>query len=307
MKSKPNDSSELTRLERKVRIAQTWEDIRDYLLCMLGGVIYAAGVNLIVFPIGLYIGNMTGIAQIIQDLLNTIAPGLMDIRGILLLAMNIPLLVISFTTINRKFFMKTVLTIVVLSVAMQLIPVKLIIPGVTDMLTLCIIGGLVTGLGAGLSLRSGGSGGGVDILGVYFSIKRNDFSVGKVSLLISLLIYVYALFTFPAEVVIYSVIFTLIYVTAVDRIHFQNLKTQVTIVSQNRGVLDLITKKIVRGASYWDAKGAYTDEPRYLIMTVVSKYELIRLRKLVFELDPKAFLIEGKEVNVTGYYPSHFF
>jgi uncharacterized membrane-anchored protein YitT (DUF2179 family) len=81
----------------------------------------------------------------------------------------------------------------------------------------------------------------------------------------------------------------------------------VTIVSQDRGVLDLITKKIVRGASYWDAKGAYTDEPRYLIMTVVSKYELIRLRKLVFELDPKAFLIESNEVNVTGYYPSHFF
>ena len=126
-------------------------------------------------------------------------------------------------------------------------------------------------------------------------------------MLISLLIYVYALFTFPAEVVIYSVIFTLIYVTTVDRIHFQNLKTQVTIVSQDKGVLDLITKKIVRGASYWDAKGAYTDEPRYLIMTVVSKYELIRLRKLVFELDPKAFLIEGNEVNVTGYYPSHFF
>lgn len=307
MKSKPKDRSELERLERKVRIAQTWGDVKDYLFCLLGGVIYAAGINLIVFPIGLYIGNMTGIAQIIQDLLKAFAPGLTDIRGILLLAMNIPLLIISFTTINRKFFMKTVLTIVVLTAAMQLIPVRLIVPGVTDMLTLCIIGGLVTGLGAGLSLRSGGSGGGVDILGVYFSIKRNDFSVGKVALLISLLIYVYALFTFPAEVVIYSVIFTLIYVTTVDRIHFQNLKTQVTIVSQDKGVLDLITKKIVRGASYWDAKGAYTDEPRYLIMTVVSKYELIRLRKLVFELDPKAFLIEGNEVNVTGYYPSHFF
>jgi uncharacterized membrane-anchored protein YitT (DUF2179 family) len=307
MKTQKKTLTEAQKLEKSIKAAQTWDDLRDYLLCVLGGVIYAAGINLIVFPIGLYIGNMTGIAQIIQDLVRLVIPNLADIRGLLLLALNAPLLVISFTTINRKFFFKTVITIIVMSIAMQLIPVRLIVPGITDMLTLCIIGGLVTGLGAGLSLRSGGSGGGVDILGVYFSLKRNDFSVGKVSLFISLLVYVYALFNFPAEVVIYSVIFTLIYITTIDRVHFQNVKTQITIVSQNKGVLDLITKQIVRGASYWDAKGAYTDEPRFLIMTVVSKYELIRLRKLVFELDPKAFLIEGNEVNVTGYYPSHFF
>ena len=307
MKTQKKTLTEAQKLEKSIKAAQTWDDLRDYLLCVLGGVIYAAGINLIVFPIGLYIGNMTGIAQIIQDLVRLVIPNLADIRGLLLLALNAPLLVISFTTINRKFFFKTVITIIVMSIAMQLIPVRLIVPGITDMLTLCIIGGLVTGLGAGLSLRSGGSGGGVDILGVYFSLKRNDFSVGKVSLFISLLVYVYALFNFPAEVVIYSVIFTLIYITTIDRVHFQNVKTQITIVSQNKGVLDLITKQIVRGASYWDAKGAYTDEPRFLIMTVVSKYELIRLRKLVFELDPKAFLIEDNEVNVTGYYPSHFF
>ncbi len=307
MKTQKKTLTEAQKLEKSIKAAQTWDDLRDYLLCVLGGVIYAAGINLIVFPIGLYIGNMTGIAQIIQNLVRLVIPNLADIRGLLLLALNVPLLVISFTTINRKFFFKTVITIIMMSIAMQLIPVRLIVPGITDMLTLCIIGGLVTGLGAGLSLRSGGSGGGVDILGVYFSLKRNDFSVGKVSLFISLLVYVYALFNFPAEVVIYSVIFTLIYITTIDRVHFQNVKTQITIVSQNKGVLDLITKQIVRGASYWDAKGAYTDEPRFLIMTVVSKYELIRLRKLVFELDPKAFLIEGNEVNVTGYYPSHFF
>lgn len=307
MKQERKTLSDEDRLTRITRRDLFWNDVKDYLLCMLGGVIYAAGVNLIVFPMGLYIGNMTGIAQIIQDLLKVIVPGLTDIRGILLLAMNIPLLIISFTTSNRKFFMKTVLTIIMLTVAMKLIPVKSIIPGVTDMLTLCLIGGLVTGLGSGLSLWSGGSAGGVDILGVYFSLKRNDVSVGKVALFISLLVYVYALFNYPAAVVIYSVIFTLIFVSIVDRVHFQNLMTQVTIVSQDKGVLDLITKKILRGASYWDAKGAYTDEPRYLIMTVVSKYELIRLRKLVFELDPKAFLIEGNEVNVTGYYPNHFF
>lgn len=307
MKSKKKVVNELETIEKGIRKSRLWGDVSDYLMCILGGVIYAAGINLIVFPVGLYIGNMTGIGQIIQDLLRLVIPGLQDIRGVLMFGLNVPLLVMSFTTINRKFFLKTILTILVMSIALQLIPVRMIIPGITDMLTLCIIGGLITGFGAGLSLRSGGSGGGVDILGVYFALKRNDFSVGKVSLIISLLVYVYALFTFPTEIVIYSVIFTLIYVSVVDRVHFQNLKIQVTIVSQNKGVLGLITKEITRSASYWEVKGAYTDEPRFLIMTVVSKYELIRLRRLVFELDPHAFLVEGTEVNVVGHFPSHFF
>ncbi|HNY83675.1 MAG TPA: YitT family protein [Anaerolineaceae bacterium] len=307
MKREKKELNEADRLERKMRAARTWRDIGDYLLCMLGGVIYSAGVNLIVFPIGLYIGNYTGIAQIIQDILRHFFPGMADIRGLLLLAMNIPMLVVSFTIINRKFFFKTVLTIIMVTVSMQLIPVKQIIPGITDTLTLCIIGGLVAGLGSGLSLRSGGSAGGVDILGVYLSLKREGYSVGKVALIISLLVYAYTLFTFPVAIVIYSIIFTLILVYVIDQVHFQNRKIQVTIVSKDRGVLDLITKKIVRGASYWEVKGAYTDEPRYLITTVVSKYELIRLRRLVIELDPHAFLIEGTEVNVTGYFPSHFF
>ena len=81
MKREKKELNEADRLERKMRAARTWRDIGDYLLCMLGGVIYSAGVNLIVFPIGLYIGNYTGIAQIIQDILRHFFPGMADIRG----------------------------------------------------------------------------------------------------------------------------------------------------------------------------------------------------------------------------------
>lgn len=284
-----------------------WEDLRDYALCILGGVIYAAAVNFFVVPLGLYIGNMTGVAQIIMDVARIFVPNLKDITGILLLGLNVPLFILSFSTINRKFFFKTLLTVLALTFALQIIPVRQIIPDLNDTLTLCVIGGLLAGFGAGLSLRSGGSAGGVDIIGVYWTMKNPNFSVGKVSLLISLLVYVYALFKFPLVVLVYSVIFTLICVFIIDMVHFQNVKIGVTIITHNKDVLPFITHSLQRGATYWESKGAWADGPQFIITTVVSKYELPRLRKGVMDNDPQAFMIENDSVTVTGNFFTHFF
>ena len=144
-------------------------------------------------------------------------------------------------------------------------------------------------------------------MGVYISMKHNNFSVGRVGLFISLVVYSYALFMNPPLIMVYSVIFTLIYAFMMDRTHYQNVKINVMVITRNRKILPFITQEIQRGATYWDGKGAYTDTDFIVINTVVSKYELIRLRRGVLDLDPKAFFIENNAVNVTGYFPSHFF
>jgi uncharacterized membrane-anchored protein YitT (DUF2179 family) len=284
-----------------------WEDVLDYLSCILGGIIYSVGMNTLILPFGLYIGNLTGIAKIILELLQRAFPNLHDATGLILLALNIPLLIIAFSSINRKFFMKTLITVITVSVMMMFIPVRAIIPGLEDMLTLAIIGGIICGFGVGLSLRSGGSSGGVDILGVLFSLKKPDFSVGRVSLFISLIVYVYALFTSPPVILVYSVIFTLIYSLVVDKVHYQNVKISVMVISKNREILQYIIDETHRSATYWQGQGAYTGGDYLVINTVVSKYELLRLRRGLLELDPQAFVVENNSVNVTGYFPSHFF
>lgn len=109
-------------------------------------------------------------------------PKLGDVTGLIFLALNIPLFILSFSTINRKFFFKTLLTVLALTVSLQLIPTVLIIPNLEDTLTLCIIGGLIGGFGIGLSLQNGGSSGGIDILGVYWAMKKPNKSVGSFSL-----------------------------------------------------------------------------------------------------------------------------
>ncbi len=279
----------------------------NYCLIVLGSLLYAATINLLVIPSGLYIGNLTGIAKIILELIQRVVPGIGSLTGVILLGLNLPLLLISYKSVNRKFMLKTVISIAVTTLALSLIPIRLLIPELDDLLTVCLVGGTLAGFGAGLCLRAGGSSGGTDILGVYISLKHNNFSVGRVGLLISLIVYGYALFANPPLIMVYSVIFTLIYAFMMDRTHYQNVKINVMVITRSREILPFITQEIQRGATYWDGKGAYTDTDFVVINTVVSKYELIRLRRGVLDLDPKAFFIENNAVNVTGYFPSHFF
>ena len=282
-------------------------ELRDYLLVIIGSLLYAVTINMLVIPSGLYIGNLTGIARIILELIQRVVPGIGSLTGVILLGLNLPLLLISYKSVNRKFMLKTVISIAAITIALSLIPIRPLIPELDDLLTVCLVAGTLAGFGAGLCLRAGGSSGGTDILGVYISLKHNNFSVGRVGLLISLIVYGYALFANPPLIMVYSVIFTLIYAFMMDRTHYQNVKINVMVITRSREILPFITQEIQRGATYWDGKGAYTDTDFVVINTVVSKYELIRLRRGVLDLDPKAFFIENNAVNVTGYFPSHFF
>lgn len=282
-------------------------ELWNYFLVIVGSLLYAVTINMVVIPAGLYIGNLTGIAKIILELIQRVMPGIGSLTGVILLGLNLPLLLISYRSVNRKFMLKTMVSIGVITLAMSVIPIRPLIPELNDLLTVGLVAGTLAGFGAGLCLRAGGSSGGTDILGVYISLKHNNFSVGRVGLFISLIVYAYALFANPPLIMVYSVIFTLIYAFMMDRTHYQNVKINVMVITRSRKVLPFITQEIQRGATYWDGKGAYTDTDFVVINTVVSKYELIRLRRGVLDLDPKAFFIENNAVNVTGYFPSHFF
>ena len=279
--------------------------VTTFISCV-GAVIYAVGINRFLIPMGFFSGSLTGIAQILNNLLQGVAPGLPDLTGVLLLGINLPLLLFAFGAINRIFFVKTVFTIAAMTAALQWIPVRAV-PGLTDPLTAVLIGGLIAGYGAGLSLRYGGSGGGVDIIGVLLTRKKPDFSVGKVSFGIGLIVYSYSLLTESLPVVIYSILYTFIYSKMVDYTHHQNVKRKLTIITTEEAVLEYITTRLNRGATYWDGKGAYTHTPLLVISTVMSKYEVMQLKRDIKKLDAKAFVMDDPGVSVTGTYDAHLF
>lgn len=278
----------------------------DYLNCMLGGIIYALGLNIFVFPISLYIGNVTGIAQMVNGILNKIISSNLSITGILLFLINIPLLILTFKVINKGFFYKTLLTLIAQSAAMAIIPINTL-PLISDKLTLSIIGGVIAGFGAGYSLRYGGSGGGLDILGVYLSLKFKSFSVGKVSMLISLVVMLYVLFNYSVEVLIYSIIFTIIYSLVLDKVHYQNVKVSALVVSENPKIGSFINSKVGRGVTMWKGIGVYSSIDKSVFMAIIDKNEFLSFKKELLDIDKSIFIVSWENVSVTGKFDKHLF
>ncbi|MEG0273767.1 MAG: YitT family protein, partial [Longicatena sp.] len=163
----------------------------------------------------------------------------------------------------------------------------------------CLIGGLIGGFGIGLALKSGGSGGGLDILGVYFA-KKSNFSVGKLSIVVNALIYVCCALLFTISTAIYSIIYTACMYMMVDKIHYQNINMTAMIFTKNDKVQESILKETRRGVTYWKGAGAYTKTDTFVLMTVINKYEVSQLKKIILSIDPNALIIFNEGMSISG-------
>lgn len=185
------------------------------------------------------------------------------------------------------------------SMAMSLIPIPAN-PPLDNVLTASILGGLIAGYGAGITLRAGGSGGGTDIIGLLCTKRWPGFSVGRLALLISAVVFTYSLIRYDLNIVVYSAIFTVFYAVTIDRTHYQNIKIQVMILTRKLDVARFVTDNLHRGATYWRGTSPYTGEDTYVCMSVLSKYEAGSLRRSIHTLDPAAFIILNERTDVSG-------
>lgn len=268
-----------------------------------GAFLFAAGVNLIITPLNLYNGGFMGTAQLIRtflvEFLHLTFLGRFDIAGIIYFIINIPLLYLAWKIMGRAFFVRTIVTTVAQTVFLTVIPV-LKVPIIEDMLTACIIGGIIVGTGVGMILRGGSSGGGQDIVGVICTKKFPNFSVGKISILTNVAVYAVCALLFDLEIVIYSIIYAIVLGVATDRIHIQNINTNVMIFTKKTGIAKAIIEETGRGVTIWDGRGAYTNETSHILYVMISKYEENQIKRIVQNIDPNAFMIFSEGSRVIG-------
>ena len=207
--------------------------------------------------------------------------------------------------LGKEFCVTTVISIGIASLCMSLVPVASK-PIFDDYLTACLVGGLVSGTGAGLVLKGGTSGGGQDIIGVALSKTHPNFSVGKISIAINTVIYGVCFFLFDIQIVVYSMIFAVVNALALDYQHTQNRNVQVMIFTKKEGITDKVISEVRRGLTYWHGAGGYTDEDTYVLTTMVTKYELPRLIKIVNEVDPNAFVMVNEGTKIYGNFEKRF-
>lgn len=271
---------------------------------ILGAFLYAAGINLFVVPASLYTGGVMGICQVIRTLLVEYLHlnfSNLDIAGIIYYMINIPIFLIAFTRLGKKFFLKTLVTVTAMTAFVSLIPAVQI---VEDVMAACVVGGIVSGAGVGIILRMGSSGGGMDVVGVLLTRWKRDFSVGKINLLVNLVLYGSCLFLFDMEIVVYSIIYAAVYSVAIDKVHIQNINVEVNIITKtNTTALEKeVFEELGRGITKWTTLGAYTYEQSHILYIMLSKYEVHRLKSIIRKYDPNAFIVVNEGVSVDGNY-----
>ena len=274
------------------------------LACILGELIAAFSLNYFIVPLGLYSGGSMGVCQLIRTLLQTWAGlsfGDYDIAGILYFLSNIPILLYARGILGRKFVLKTVVCTMAFSLFYSVIPAPSTMV-VNDTLTACLLGGILTGVGSGLVLTCGGSGGGLDVIGLCLSKKGSRFTVGRFSMTFNAFLYALCLILFTPETAIYSVIYNFASAMVVDKAHQQNISVQALIFTRagERELGRVIMDELGRGVTWWEGVGAYTGENVHVLCVCLSKYEIEELFHTVHEMDPHAFITLQEGVRIYG-------
>lgn len=292
----------MEKVTRNVKNIFKWNS-NQLFKAVLGIFLFCFAINIFIVPMGLYNGGVLGLSQLIRTFLIKVFDLHFDfdIAGILNYAINIPLFILAYKYISKTFFVRTLFCVSVQTIFLTFIP-TLTDPIVTDMLTSVLIGGIIAGIGSGMTLSAGASGGGTDIIGVAASKKSRNLSVGKLGLAVNVVIYAICGIMSGLSTMIYSIIYTVFATFMIDNTHEQNICSTAIIFTKKKPtkIIDFVKKELDRDTTTWEAVGGYKNTKTYISYVVLSKYELQRLERNLVDLDKNAFLVKTNGVGIDG-------
>ncbi|GMK45641.1 YitT family protein [Paenibacillus glycanilyticus] len=256
----------------------------------IGALLIAGAFNLFLIPHQLLSGGLSGVAMMI----GYITGGNI---GWLYLLLNVPVLVWGWFIVGRRFIIWSMYTVLASTLFLQLIPVAAI---AKDIVLGSVFGGIILGIGTGMTLRYGGSSGGFDIIASIITRKR-DLPVGSIIFTLNgLVIAALVLYTQDWNLALYSLLSIYIAGKVVDIIHVRHIKVTAFIITTKTE--EMLTKLLShpRGITIIKTRGAYTSAEQDMLMTVRTRYELAELRKTIASIDNRAFVNIVETVGVIG-------
>ena len=247
-----------------------------------------------------------GFAQLITTMLRSagVYSGKMDLAGVIFYLMNVPGLIFAFRTMRKRFVVKTLLSVTLMTVLLTVFPIP-DKPILEETIANCLVAGILGGTGIGLILRAGSSDGGMDLISMILIQKKGHFSVGTVSIATNAVLYGICLFVFDVPTAIYSLINSVISSSTCDRVHTQNINVQATVVTKLEDTEPMevaIMGSMGRGLTKLEASGRFTGENESLFLIVISKYEIGKLLSVIRTYDPGAFIILNENIRVEGHF-----
>ena len=272
-----------------------WNRYKWILATIVGSAVFSFGFAAFLAPNEMNAGGISGLAQIIVKLLGVGSVGVVSI------VINLPLFVLSGMKIGRKFFVGSLLGMVLSSVLIDLFA-AIQLP-VVEPLIGALYGGVLGGLGLGLVFVCGASTGGSDMLVRLLKLHWRNVPIGQIAMafdavvvLLTGIVYgdiTKALYTGIAVFVTGQVLDAVVY-------RFDYSKVALIISDQYERVAQEIGEKLDRGATFLHGEGSYSHRATKVVLTAVKKQQVAELKELVTHIDPNAFIIVQEAHHVLG-------
>ena len=274
-----------------------------------GVFLFCLALNLFIVPNNLYNGGVLGLSQLIRTLIIKVfhVNPPFDISGIINFILNIPLFILAFKHVSKGFLARSLLIIMLQTLFLSVIPIP-DKPLVDNELATILIGAIISGYGVGLHLSAGASGGGTEIIGTLVTAKNRNLSIGKIGIIFNVFVYGVCGLLNGLSIMIYSIIYSVIANITIDHTHEQNVCSEAFIFTKDKPtkIIDFIKNKLNRDVTYWEAKGGYDDSTTFITMTILSKYEQLRLERNLPFLDTKAFIAKTNNIGVHGEFQKDY-
>jgi len=282
---------------KKVKKIESPINLNDLILMIIGVITAGFALEGFLVPNKFVDGGVSGMSLLIHGIYHFPLP-------VILVLANLPFIIMGGYVISKEFAIKTFVCVVLLGVCFAYFPYPKVI---VDKPLVSVFGGFFLGVGIGLTIRAGSALDGIEVLGTYTG-KRSSFSVTEIVLFINVIIFLIAAYYFGIQSSLYSM---LTYFTASKTIDYvvEGIEeyTGVTIISsQSETIKDRLVNELGRGITVYKGERGYLPgnfeihNDTDIIFTVITRLEMRKLKNLLHEIDPKAFVFASTIKEASG-------
>jgi uncharacterized membrane-anchored protein YitT (DUF2179 family) len=277
-------------------------NIKNMLMLTLAGIINAVGITIFLNPVNLYDSGISGTSMLIAQ----ITPEWVSL-SMCLLVLNVPLFLYGLKKQGKLFTFYAIYTVGVYSIVAWLItdvlPIDVSMASPlagTDLLLCALFGGLISGIGSGLAIRSGGAMDGIEVMAVIFA-KKMGITVGTFVMAYNIILYVICGFAIQSWILpLYSVVTYMAALKTVDFIveGFDRAKSAMIITDKPDEICRELSAAFETGTTKIDAVGGYSNSSKTIVYFVVNRFQVTRMKDIVKDIDPKAYITISEVADV---------
>lgn len=286
----------MSKARLKISIKNVLKEIRpiNILMILVAGIINAFGVTMFLFPVKLYDSGISGLSM----LLDQITPDYLSL-SLFLIIINIPIFIFGLKRQGKTFTVYSIFAVTVYSLAsfmiMDVLPVDVsfISPlAGSDLLLCAVFGGVISGVGSGMTIRFGGAIDGIDVLSVVFA-KRIGISIGTFVMLFNTLLYIICGIAIQSWILpLYSIVTYYVGSRTVDFITegFDRAKCATIVTVKANEISNALSENFDSSGTIVKAVGGYSKKDKEIIYFIVNRFQINKLKNIVHDIDESAFI-----------------